>query len=65
MNNGGATSSLPVKVLVTRGGEFIGSHLGKFLKARGYWVRGLDTAKPSSNETIGSSLLSEVATPHS
>ena len=65
MNNGGATSSLPFKVLVTGAGGFIGSHIGMFLKARGYWVHHLDTAKPSSNETIGSSLLSEVATPHS
>ena len=37
----------PIKVLVTGAGGFIGSHLGKFLKAKGYWVRGVDIKKPA------------------
>ena len=30
------------KVLVCGAGGFIGGHLVKFLKAKGYWVRGVD-----------------------
>jgi len=36
----------PIKVLVTGAGGFIGSHLGKFLKAKGHWVRGVDIKPP-------------------
>jgi GDP-D-mannose 3',5'-epimerase len=34
------------KVLVTGAGGFIGSHLVRSLKARGYWVRGVDLKQP-------------------
>ena len=34
------------KVLITGAGGFIGSHLGKFLKQRGDWVRGVDIKAP-------------------
>ena len=34
------------KVLVTGAGGFIGSHLVKFLKNKGYWVRGVDIKYP-------------------
>ncbi len=34
------------RALVTGGGGFIGSHLVKYLKARGYWVRGVDLKYP-------------------
>ena len=40
------TNSQPVKILVTGAGGFIGSHLGKFLKQKGYWVRGVDIKVP-------------------
>ncbi|MEM8598962.1 MAG: NAD-dependent epimerase/dehydratase family protein [Bacteroidota bacterium] len=33
-------------VLVTGAGGFIGHHLVKFLKAKGYWVRGVDIKHP-------------------
>jgi GDP-D-mannose 3',5'-epimerase len=33
-------------VLVTGAGGFIGHHLVKFLKGRGYWVRGVDIRNP-------------------
>ena len=34
------------RVLVTGAGGFIGHHLTSFLKARGYWVRGVDLKHP-------------------
>lgn len=34
------------RILVTGAGGFIGHHLVTFLKARGYWVRGVDIKKP-------------------
>lgn len=39
------------KVLVTGAGGFIGSHLVTFLKAKGYWVRGVDIKLPEFAET--------------
>jgi GDP-D-mannose 3', 5'-epimerase len=38
--------SVAKKVLVTGAGGFIGHHLAKYLKARGYWVRGVDLKYP-------------------
>jgi GDP-D-mannose 3',5'-epimerase len=35
-----------IRVLVTGAGGFIGHHLVKFLKAEGYWVRGVDRKLP-------------------
>jgi len=34
------------KILVTGAGGFIGHHLVRFLKKKGYWVRGVDTKEP-------------------
>ena len=34
------------KVLVTGAGGFIGHHLVSYLKAKGYWVRGVDIKQP-------------------
>ncbi len=38
-------------VLVTGAGGFIGHHLVKFLKKRGYWVRGVDIKEPEFEAT--------------
>jgi len=35
-----------VRVLVTGAGGFIGHHLVSFLRAQGYWVRGVDLKSP-------------------
>jgi GDP-D-mannose 3', 5'-epimerase len=40
------SNSQSSKILVTGAGGFIGSHLGKFLKQTGYWVRGVDIKAP-------------------
>ena len=42
------TSSInrPRRALVTGAGGFIGHHLVSSLKARGYWVRGVDSKEP-------------------
>lgn len=37
---------MSTRVLVTGAGGFIGHHLVTFLKARGYWVRGVDLKEP-------------------
>jgi len=34
------------KILVTGAGGFIGHHLARFLRKKGYWVRGVDIKKP-------------------
>jgi nucleoside-diphosphate-sugar epimerase len=39
------------RVLVTGAGGFIGSHLVKYLKQSGYWVRGVDIKVPEFDET--------------
>jgi len=38
--------------LVAGAGGFIGSHLVKFLKDQGYWVRGVDLKYPEFTETV-------------
>ncbi len=45
MNSGSA------RVLVTGAGGFIGHHLVSFLKAQGYWVRGVDVKLPEFSAT--------------
>lgn len=37
---------MTTRVLVTGAGGFIGHHLVTYLKARGYWVRGVDLKRP-------------------
>ena len=37
---------MPMRVLVTGAGGFIGHHLVTYLKQRGYWVRGVDLKLP-------------------
>lgn len=39
------------RVLVTGAGGFIGHHLTKYLKDRGYWVRGVDIKEPEYEPT--------------
>ena len=39
------------RVLVTGAGGFIGNHLVDYLKARGYWVRGVDIKMPEFSDT--------------
>ena len=43
--------STQAKVLVTGAGGFIGSHLVKYLKTLGYWVRGVDLRAPQFDDT--------------
>lgn len=43
--------STQTKVLVTGAGGFIGSHLVKYLKTLGYWVRGVDIKVPQFDDT--------------
>ena len=42
---------METKVLVTGAGGFIGHHLVKYLKAKGYWVRGVDIKQPEFEES--------------
>ena len=39
------------KILVTGAGGFIGHHLVKFLKRKGYWIKGVDIKKPEFEKT--------------
>ncbi len=41
-----------MRVLVTGAGGFIGHHLVAYLKARGYWVRGVDIKEPEFARTV-------------
>jgi nucleoside-diphosphate-sugar epimerase len=45
------------RVLVTGAGGFIGSHLVKYLKQSGYWVRGADIKNPEFDETAADEFL--------
>jgi len=46
-----------IRVLVTGAGGFIGSHLVTYLKAKGYWVRGVDIKLPEFSETDADEFL--------
>lgn len=45
------------KVLVTGAGGFIGHHLVKFLKNKGYWVRGVDIKNPEYEKTVADEFI--------
>lgn len=45
------------KVLVCGAGGFIGSHLVKYLKKKGYWVRGVDIKKPEYSKSVADEFL--------
>lgn len=45
------------KMLVTGAGGFIGHHLVKYLKAKGFWVRGVDIKKPEYEKTRADEFL--------
>lgn len=45
-------SEKQTKVLVTGAGGFIGHRLVKYLKAKGYWVRGVDIKMPEFEATV-------------
>lgn len=48
---------MQTRVLVTGAGGFIGHHLVRYLKARGYWVRGVDIKHPEYNPTAADEFL--------
>jgi len=45
------------KILITGAGGFIGHHLAKFLKQRGYWVRGVDIKHPAFEPTAADDFI--------
>lgn len=45
------------KILVCGAGGFVGSHLVRFLKEKGYWVRGVDIKYPKYSETLADEFL--------
>ena len=40
------------KAIVTGAGGFVGSHLVRFLKNKGYWVKGIDIKNPQFSESV-------------
>lgn len=46
-----SSNDTSTRVLVTGAGGFIGHHLVRFLKAKGYWVRGVDIKRPEYGES--------------
>jgi len=42
---------MSTRVLVTGAGGFIGHHLVKYLREKGYWIRGVDIRRPEFEET--------------
>ena len=52
-----AGQALTVRVAVTGAGGFIGHHLVRYLKQRGYWVRGIDRRMPEFEPTAADEFL--------
>ena len=50
-------SKKKIKATVTGAGGFIGHHLVKFLKKKGYWVRGVDIKNPEFEQTVADEFL--------
>jgi GDP-D-mannose 3', 5'-epimerase len=46
-----------MRALVTGAGGFIGSHLVEYLKAKGYWVRGIDKKYPEFSDSQADEFL--------
>jgi GDP-D-mannose 3',5'-epimerase len=46
-----------MRALVTGAGGFIGSHLVEYLKAKGYWVRGVDKKYPEFSDSAADEFL--------
>ncbi len=46
-----------IKAVVTGAGGFIGHHLVKYLKKKGYWVKGVDIKKPEFEKTSADEFL--------
>jgi nucleoside-diphosphate-sugar epimerase len=47
----------PLSILVTGAGGFIGWHLVKYLKEKGYWVRGVDIKTPEFASSLADEFL--------
>lgn len=45
------------KVLIAGAGGFIGGHLEKFLKKKGYWIRCVDIKKPEYEDSVANEFL--------
>jgi len=45
------------KILVAGAGGFIGSHMVKYLKSKGYWIRGVDIKKPEFMQSCADEFL--------
>ena len=45
------------RALVCGAGGFIGHHLVKYLKNKGYWVRGVDIKEPEYEETAADEFM--------
>src|SRR5919112_428145 len=57
INGRGRMRQEQTRVLVTGAGGFIGHHLVNSLKARGYWVRGVDLKEPEFESTRADEFL--------
>jgi nucleoside-diphosphate-sugar epimerase len=45
------------KILVAGAGGFIGSHMVKYLRSKGYWIRGVDIKKPEFMQSCADEFL--------
>ena len=44
--------TMQTRVTITGAAGFIGGHLSKYLREKGYWVRGVDNKLPEYRSTI-------------